>query len=51
VTTPIDQWMGEASAGLEMLSTDRYDARVSYEGRFGERTTQHGGNVKLRGKF
>ncbi len=51
VTTPIDRWMGEAAAGLDMLSGDRYDARISYEGRFGERSTQHGGNVKLRAKF
>jgi uncharacterized protein with beta-barrel porin domain len=50
-TTPLGQWMGEVSAGLEILSSDRYDARLSYEGRFAERTTQHGGNIKLRARF
>jgi hypothetical protein len=51
VTMPIDRWMGEVSTGVELLRHDRYDARVSYEGRFGERATQHGGNLKLRAKF
>jgi hypothetical protein len=51
VTTPLDQWMGEVSTGLEVLSSDRYDGRISYEGRYGERTTQHGGNLKVRAKF
>jgi len=50
-TTPLGQWMGEVSAGLEILSHDRYDARISYDGRFAERTTQHGGNIKLRARF
>jgi hypothetical protein len=43
--------MGEVSTGLEVLSTDVYDARISYDGRFGENITQHGANVKLRAKF
>jgi outer membrane autotransporter protein len=51
VTTPLDQWMGEVSTGLEVLSSDRYDGRISYEGRYGEHLTQHGGNVKIRAKF
>lgn len=51
VTTPLDQWMAEMSAGLEMLSNDRFDARLSYEGRFGENVTQHGGSVKLRARL
>jgi hypothetical protein len=51
VTTPLDRWMGEVSTGLEVLRSDRFDARISYEGRFGERTTQHGGSMKLRTKF
>lgn len=51
VTMPIDRWMGEVSTGVELLRHDRYDARVSYEGRFGERAIQHGGNLKLRAKF
>lgn len=51
VTTPLDRWMGELSAGLEVLSSDVYDARISYDGRYGENTVQHGGNVKLRAKF
>lgn len=51
VTTPLDRWMGEVSTGLEVLSSDVYDARISYDGRYGENTIQHGGNVKLRAKF
>ena len=51
VTTPLDRWMGEVSAGLEVLSSDVFDARLSYDGRYGENITQHGGNVKLRAKF
>ena len=51
MTTPLDQWMGEVSTGLEVLSNDRYDGRISYDGRYGERTTQHGGNLKVRAKF
>lgn len=51
VTTPLDQWMGEVSTGLEVLSSDRYDGRISYDGRYGERLTQHGGSVKIRAKF
>jgi uncharacterized protein with beta-barrel porin domain len=50
-TTPLDRWMGEVASGLEILSSDRFDARLGYEGRFGERATQHGGNLKLRAKF
>jgi hypothetical protein len=50
-TTPLGQWMGEVSTGLEILGNDRYDARISYEGRFAERTTQHGGSLKLRARF
>lgn len=50
-TMPIDRWMGEVSTGVDLLRHDRYDARVSYEGRFGERAAQHGGNLKLRAKF
>ena len=51
VTTPLDRWMGEVSTGLEVLSSDVYDARISYDGRYGENIIQHGGNVKLRAKF
>ena len=51
VTTPLDRWMGEVSAGLEVLSSDVFDARLSYDGRYGENITQHGGNLKLRAKF
>ena len=51
VTTPLDRWMGEVSAGLEVLSSDVFDARLSYDGRYGESITQHGGNLKLRAKF
>ena len=50
-TTPLDRWVGEVSAGLDILNNDRLDARISYEGRFAERTTQHGGNIKFRAKF
>jgi Autotransporter beta-domain len=51
VTTPLDPWIGEVSAGIDMISSERFDARLSYDGRYGENTTQHGGNVKLRAKF
>lgn len=51
VTMPLDQWMAEMAAGVELLSSDRFDARLSYEGRFGENLTQHGGSVKLRAKL
>jgi outer membrane autotransporter protein len=51
VTTPLARWLGEVSTGLEVLRTEVYDARVSYDGRYGENITQHGGSVKVRAKF
>ncbi|BCJ89536.1 hypothetical protein IZ6_02710 [Terrihabitans soli] len=51
VTTPLDQVMGQVSAGLDLVRDERFDARVSYDGMFGDRTVQHAGNVKLRVKF
>lgn len=51
VTTPLDQWMGEVSTGLEILRNDIFDARISYDGRYGENAIQHGGSVKLRANF
>lgn len=51
VTTPMDQVMGQVSAGLDVVTGDRFDARVSYDGLFGDRLMQHAGNVKVRMKF
>jgi len=51
VATPLDQWLAEVSAGIDMISSERFDARLSYDGRYGDNTTQHGGNLKLRAKF
>jgi hypothetical protein len=51
VTSPLARWLGEVSTGLEVLRTEVYDARVSYDGRYGENITQHGGSVKVRAKF
>lgn len=51
VTTPIDQWLGEVSAGIDVLDGESFDMRIGYDGRFGEHVTEHGGNVTLRANF
>ena len=42
---------GEIEAGVNVLTTQGLDLKFSYEGRYGEHTRAHSGNLKLSVKF
>lgn len=51
ITSSIDKVVAELAAGMDWIASDGMVLRLQYEGRFGEETEQHGGNIKLTVPF
>ena len=51
ITSSIDKVVAELAAGMDWIASDGMVLRLQYEGRFGEDTEQHGGNIKLSVPF
>lgn len=51
VTSEIGRVFADVEAGVQVLSAAGFNLRTSYEGRFGENTTQHQGSIKLAVPF
>ncbi len=47
VASEFDDVLGVVSAGVDILSQSGVNLRVGYTGRFGERTEEHSGGLKL----
>ncbi|MGY3620258.1 autotransporter outer membrane beta-barrel domain-containing protein [Bradyrhizobium sp. USDA 10063] len=50
-TSPIDRTLAQVSAGFDVWQGKNFSLRLSYEGRFGSRTSDNGGSLEVRATF